>query len=189
MPAVPAVPAADDKDWTWVLDRPCPDCGFDAGALDRERISDVLRASAVRWRDVLDSGAGSGGPDLRRRPEPTVWSPLEYAAHCRDVYAIFADRLRLMLEQDDPQFANWDQDETALQKRYWESDPAVVSVELGTAADGAVAAFGTVHGLQWERTGRRSNGSVFTVETLGQYFVHDLVHHLSDIGRPVALDG
>jgi hypothetical protein len=23
----------DDKDWTWVLDRACPECGFDAGTV------------------------------------------------------------------------------------------------------------------------------------------------------------
>ena len=28
MPIVP-----DDKDWTWVLERPCPECGFDAATV------------------------------------------------------------------------------------------------------------------------------------------------------------
>ena len=32
MPIVP-----DDKDWTWVLERPCPECGFDASALQSPR--------------------------------------------------------------------------------------------------------------------------------------------------------
>ena len=35
---------------------------------------------------------------------------------------------------------------------------------------------------QWQRTGRRSNGSAFTVETLGRYHLHDVVHHLWDVG-------
>jgi hypothetical protein len=39
-----------------------------------------------------------------------------------------------------------------------------------------------VTGEQWARPGRRSNGSVFTIETLVQYFAHDLVHHAHDIG-------
>ena len=34
------------------------------------------------------------------------------------------------------------------------------------------------------RPGRRSNGSVFTVETLGRYFLHDVLHHLHDVGHP-----
>ena len=33
----------------------------------------------------------------------------------------------------------------------------------------------------WDRPGRRSNGSVFTVDTLGRYHLHDLVHHRWDV--------
>ncbi|MHB8274233.1 MAG: hypothetical protein ACYDC9_05635 [Dermatophilaceae bacterium] len=43
---------------------------------------------------------------------------------------------------------------------------------------------GTVAGRQVAarlRTGRRSNGSVFTIETLGQYILHDVAHHLHDV--------
>ena len=49
-------------------------------------------------------------------------------------------------------------------------------VDLATAA-----AFDEVPHDAWERTGRRSNGSFFTVRTLGQYFLHDVVHHLHDV--------
>ncbi|HEY5013683.1 MAG TPA: DinB family protein, partial [Acidimicrobiia bacterium] len=28
----------DTKDWTWVLERPCPECGFDASAFAREQV-------------------------------------------------------------------------------------------------------------------------------------------------------
>ena len=119
------------------------------------------------------------------RTAPTTWSVLEYGAHCRDVYLVFGERLHLMLTQDDPQFANWDQDATALQMRYWDSDPGDVAAELGPAAATAADGFDSVSGEQWARTGRRSNGSVFTVETLGQYLLHDLVHHLYDVGRPL----
>ena len=44
---------------------------------------------------------------------------------------------------------------------------------------------GALHDLtddQWDRTGRRSNGSVFTVRTLAAYFLHDVEHHLHDVG-------
>ena len=43
MPIVP-----DDKDWTWVLQRPCPECGFDASALAPEGVAPLLRADNVR---------------------------------------------------------------------------------------------------------------------------------------------
>ena len=175
----PQTPEPDGKDWTWVLDNPCPECGFDASRIETSSIGEVTRESAQQWREAL------AGTEVRRRPSPTRWSVLEYGAHCRDVYLVFGERLNLMLTQDDPQFANWDQDATALQKRYWESDPHEVAAELEVAATAAGDGFDSVTGEQWARTGRRSNGSVFTVETLGKYFLHDLVHHLHDVGQPL----
>jgi len=38
-----------------------------------------------------------------------------------------------------------------------------------------------VAGDQWARSGRRSDGASFTVETFARYFVHDPVHHLYDV--------
>jgi hypothetical protein len=174
--SVPAAPEPDDKDWTWVAEKACADCGFDPAGLRREDIARVLMAAGARWEAVLAGG------DVRTRPAPAVWSPLEYACHCRDVCDLFTERTRLMLDDDDPLFANWDQDVTALEKRYWEADPAVVSREITTAAGAAAEVFAGIRGAQWARTGRRSNGSVFTVESLGRYFVHDIVHHLHDVG-------
>ena len=42
--------------------------------------------------------------------------------------------------------------------------------------------FDGVTGGQWARTGVRSDGAHFTVESLARYLVHDLVHHLHDVG-------
>jgi hypothetical protein len=86
-----------------------------------------------------------------------------------------------MRSQVDPAFENWDQDATAVADAYDTQDPAVVSVELSESAEAAAASFDAVGNDEWERTGRRSNGSVFTIETLGRYFLHDLTHHLHDV--------
>ena len=100
----------------------------------------------------------------------------------RDVCDVFDGRLRAMLTEQDPLFANWDQDATALERQYWRQSPAQVADELAVAGARIGATIGGVTGEQWARPGRRSNGSVFTVETLVQYFAHDLVHHADDIG-------
>ena len=94
---------------------------------------------------------------------------------------LFDRRLGLMLDEDDPQFANWDQDETAVAERYHEQDPATVAVELQAAAEAVAASFAAVRPEQWDRRGRRSDGAVFTVESFGRYFIHDPIHHLDDV--------
>ena len=171
--AAPVPP--DTKDWTWVLERRCPDCGFDAASLPREEIGERLLAASA------ELGSALGGRTARQRPAPAIWSPLEYACHVRDVCRVFAQRLHRLLTEDDPAFANWDQDATALADDYQSQDPDVVSRQLRAESRTLAGAWQTVPADAWERTGRRSDGAVFTVERLGQYLVHDLVHHVCDV--------
>lgn len=168
---------ADTRDWTWVLDRRCPECGLDVRTIDREQVADVLRSNAMAWADLLDAE-----PDaLRARPRPDRWSTLEYACHVRDVFRIFDERLALMLEQEDPHFPNWDQDATAVEADYRHQDPQVVLRELLAAADQLADHFDEVAGERWERTGNRSDGARFSVESFARYFIHDPVHHIWDV--------
>ena len=165
----------DNKNWTWVLEKSCPECGFDASTFGPADVAALLRTNAAAWPAVL------GRSDVRERPDDTTWSPLEYAAHVRDVFRIYDYRLGLMQQQDDPLFPNWDQDETAVAERYNEQDPAVVSDELVAAAASLADGFDGV--IDWSRPGRRSDGVSFTIETFAKYFIHDPIHHLHDVGR------
>ena len=176
----PKAPEPDDKDWTWVIHQPCPDCGFDASAVERTAVPELTRRYAGAVAAALDR------PDAASRPAPAIWSPGEYGCHVRDVCVRFAHRLELMLTEDDPQFENWDQDVTALESRYWEQPPAVVAEQLRGASDAIADAFAAVRPDQWQRPGRRSNGSVFTVDTFARYFLHDLAHHAWDVGEGAA---
>ena len=174
-------PAPDTKDWTWVIHDRCPECGFDADELELVDVPDLTRDYA----ELLAEAARH--PDANVRPDPSTWSALEYACHVRDVCSIFVARLRRMLAEHDPVFPNWDQDETALADEYWAQRPGLVVGQLIAAADTIAAAFGDVHGAQWQRPGRRSNGSRFTVETFARYFLHDVAHHAWDVSaRPAA---
>jgi hypothetical protein len=166
----------DAKDWTWVLSRPCPECGLDTRSFDREAIAGMIRVNAAAWPDVLAPTDAA-----RRRPAPEKWSALEYGCHVRDVLRLYDQRLEMMLSQDGPRYPNWDQDATALADRYGEQDPAVVAAELGQAAEALATRFESVAGDQWLRTGIRSDGAHFTVETFGRYFIHDPIHHLYDV--------
>ncbi len=167
----------DTKDWTWVLERACPECGYDAAALDRGQVGAVVRDNAASWGPVL------AGPDARTRPDVQTWSPLEYGCHVRDVLRLYDERLHLMLDQDDPLYADWDQDATALADRYDEQDPTQVVDEIAYVAGEVATAFDGLAPEQWDRRGRRSDGACFTIESFSRYFVHDLVHHRHDV-RP-----
>jgi hypothetical protein len=167
----------DVKDWTWVLERPCPECGFDSSTLAKDRIGPLVRANAEAWDRVLDED-----PEvLRRRLRDDRWSPLEYACHVRDVFRLYDERLQLMLTRDHPTYPNWDQDRTAVDDRYGEQDPSGVASELVSAAGVLARRFDQLGGADWERRGSRSDGAEFTVDTFGRYMIHDPIHHLHDV--------
>ncbi|MBC7631497.1 DinB family protein [Aeromicrobium sp.] len=165
----------DTKDWTWVLHTPCAECGLTAGDVPPDEIGGRTLADLPRWQAVLSR------VEARERPTPTTWSPTEYACHVRDVFLEFDGRVRLMLEQDDPVFTNWDQDEAAIADDYASQLPSEVSSQLVAAGTAFVTTLDSVPADSWDRTGLRDNGAAFTVSTLAQYFLHDVVHHLHDV--------
>ena len=170
----------DTKDWTFVLEKPCRECGFDVRSFPRGEVGRMIRDNVELWRSELSN------PDVRRRPSDDVWSALEYGCHVRDVYRLYEQRLRMMLEEDDPAYPNWDQDATAIEQRYGEQDPSKVTEELADAGQALADLFDTVEGSRWERTGTRSDGARFTIETFARYLIHDPVHHIWDVRRGFA---
>jgi uncharacterized damage-inducible protein DinB len=165
----------DTKDWTWVLGRPCPECGFDATSVHPTDVAGHIRRDAADWLTRLARS------DVTDRPGPGVWSVLEYGCHVRDVHRIFEHRVRLMLDEDEPRFPNWDQDETALADDYASQQPDAVAADLVAAADTAADTYSTVPDGAWSRRGLRSNGSEFTVASIAVYHLHDIVHHGWDV--------
>lgn len=167
----------DDKNWTWVLEKVCPDCGFDASHVSRSAVGELLRQNIDQWPLLL---ARNGA---EHRPTDDQWSAVEYGCHVRDVFRLFDQRLQLMLNEDGPRFANWDQDVTAIEDRYDLQDAHVVNRELEVAGLAIATRFDAVADDQWQRTGTRSDGAVFTVESFALYFLHDPIHHIDDVLR------
>jgi hypothetical protein len=94
---------------------------------------------------------------------------------------VYAGRIARMLAEADPYYENWDQDATAVEDRYGEQDPAAVAVELAAAGEVIGQLFAGVAGAQWARTGKRSDGASFTVDSISRYYLHDIEHHIWDV--------
>ncbi len=173
-------PQPDHKDWTWVLTEPCPECGFDASTIERAELGPMIRSNAADWRSLL----GRGDLVTERPPSDdgrVIWSALEYGAHVRDVYVTFGDRLTTMLAKKNPTFRDWDQNQAAIDGRYGDEDPSRVAYQLAAAAGKVADIVDRIRGDRWERTGSRSDGRPFTVETLVVYLLHDVSHHVHDV--------
>ncbi len=165
----------DTKDWTWVITQRCPECGFDGSTVSHLDVGARIREDATQWPLRL------AAPGCTARPQPQVWSALEYGCHVRDVHRIFDERVRLMLDQDEPRFPNWDQDATAIADGYGAQDPTIVGADLVEAAHAVADTYEHVPADAWSRRGLRSNGSEFTISSIAVYHLHDVVHHAHDV--------
>lgn len=180
MPSSPPAPA-DTQDRTRVLGEPCPECGFDAAAADRATLGEEVRANAESFALALRA------PHPSTRRHARTWSTTEYACHVRDVHRVFLERVRRMLDQDEPLLADWDQDATALEQRYDQQDPAELATALVEAADAVATTYDGVPADAWGRRGLRDNGSELTIASIGRYHLHDVVHHLHDVAQAVTV--
>ena len=86
-----------------------------------------------------------------------------------------------MLAEDDPLFANWDQDATAIEDDYASQESDQVADELIASAEIIAASFEAVTDDELLRKGRRSDGAGFTVDSFARYFLHDPIHHVWDV--------
>lgn len=173
-------PKPDTKNWTWVLERTCDECGFSGAGMDPSSVAAQIRSNAAAWRAVLKNSKVAERPPSKGTDGP-IWSALEYGAHVRDVYEVYVDRVLRMMKKDNPEFPDWNQDATAIEKDYANEDPDKVSYALAVNAGKMADLFDKVR--DWNRPGVRTDGSAFTIGTIAVYLLHDPVHHLHDVER------
>lgn len=166
------------KSWTWVNERPCPECGFDASSTDARGVPDVLRASVAEWRRLLSADPAR----LVARPDPTTWSPLEYACHVRDVLDLLAYRFERVLAEEHPVFEDWHPNDRAIVGDYAaERDASAVMSAIADRADRVAVLAEGMTDDGWARRGTRADGVEFTNAWLSTYLTHDVVHHVHDV--------
>jgi len=162
----------------------CEECGFDDSDLSPADAVAALRKFPRRYRAPLTRLLpGEDGSVLRRRPEASTWSALEYAAHMRDVFGTYTARVRRTLDEDRPTFDDEPgPDEVAEARRYNEQDPAAVADELETSAELLASTLEAVPADGWDRVGVR-HGEERSVLLTARRAVHEGNHHLLDVGR------
>lgn len=161
----------------------CTECGFtydlgraaSAGDDIRERIA----AAATLLR--------SGGTDLRSRPGPGAWSPLEYGCHLRDVLLVQRERVLAGRRANRPECVPMGREERVEHDGYNEQDPADVARQLLDAATLFGNVLARLAAADWDRT------VVYTypearersLRWLAVHTVHEAQHHLLDMRRSV----
>lgn len=160
----------------------CDQCGFVYSELPLEQVASALHALAVQYRARLQ---GTTSDALRRRPAPEVWSPLEYAAHVRDVLGVQRGRVIAAQHEDRPVWPSMRPEALVAELRYNDQDPGEVASDLEAAARAFAETLEQLTAAGWTRTGVYTWPVVASRDVLwvGRHTVHELVHHLFDMAR------
>ena len=158
----------------------CEACGFDGARHDDASLVDALRALGPRWRTRI----ATSGRLLRVRPQPKVWSAIEYAAHSRDITALHAFGVEQALTVEEPSFPAIAADDLieSAAATYGEADPDEVVDALETEATRLAGLADDAGTNAWSR-GLTIGDSRSDVRWLLENALHDSLHHLDDVDR------
>jgi hypothetical protein len=159
----------------------CPECGLANDTISKADAAVAVRSFPRRFREELARASGDASL-VRRRPEPAVWSALEYTAHVRDMFDLMADTVRRMHSETDPEIAFPNPDDRAERERYNEQDPEVVLTGLATTAGRFASAIDDVGIDELDRSARFPWGRR-DILTMIRNGVHEGKHHLRDVER------
>lgn len=161
----------------------CDACRFDGGLYDSVTLLAAVRALGPSWRSLL---AGVDNADLRARPEPEVWSALEYAAHSRDITALHVFGVEQALTLDEPSLpAIADDLVDSAAVSYTEEDLDIVLDGLEHQALLLAQLADEAGSDRWAR-GLTIGGERIDVRRLLEHALHDSLHHVDDVERGLA---
>ncbi len=160
----------------------CPKCGFVYEDVAIDEIAPALAGLGATFRSALER---ADPVVARARPEPQVWSPLEYAGHVRDVLLAQRDRVVLARVEENPSFTRLYRDERVEMCGYDTFTLDEVLAQLEMAAALCAATFARLGPADWSR------GVVYSwpepaerdLAWLGRHTLHEGLHHLGDVRR------
>lgn len=162
----------------------CSECGFEASNVTTRNAVNVLHDLGGRYEAAL---AGDSTDTLRQRPQPQTWSALEYAAHMRDVIALWGGALHVTLTRDHPELPRPDSDladRTAAEGSYNAQDPSTVVKELTANAARMAKKAATIEGDAWNRAVRLGDVQMSALDIVRKV-AHEGHHHLLDVSRSI----
>lgn len=161
----------------------CAECGY-AYDTSRREIPTELRTLARQFRDLLHADPF----EIRKHSAPGVWSPLEYAAHYRDVLRAQLERIELAVNEDEPTFTSMRREERVTEEKYNEQDPAKVTFDIAAASDALATALERLSHATWEREGMYNypTKQLRSIEWIARNTIHEGLHHIQDIERQLS---
>src|SRR5437660_2656837 len=164
---------------------PACECGFHYEDVAAEDVAGRLPAIVDELCAAL---AGVPAALLRHRPEPAVWSPLEYCCHLRDVLITQRERVVRILVEDRPTVLPMHREERAGLLRYADEEPSRALAQLRAVAEMTAWSLASLDAGQWARicVYNWPEPATRDLAWVARHTLHEAVHHLDDVRRILA---
>ena len=173
----------------------CPECGLVYDSISPQDAVQALRSFPRRYREVIGPFVDDDEV-LRRRPNPSTWSALEYTAHVADILEAMTPQLVDIAQHDNPQVTDAiSPDSRAVERRYNEMEPSEVLDWLNRSATNAADTVANLNPDDFTRKATYPYGQRELIDVV-RNMVHEGSHHLRDvesvlravIGKPLPSD-
>ena len=146
--------------------------------MNRQQITAYLR----QVPDLIDEAVlGLSDDELRRQPSPEEWSTLEVCCHLRDAADFEGQRIRRLVEEDEPTLEPYDQEALARERNYEGDDPRRVRIALRAFWGGLAYQLEGLSAEAWARGGTHPAIGRVTVRTRAERQVRHARTHLEQI--------
>lgn len=162
----------------------CSECGFDYDAVRAADMAALIVGGVGEFAVIL-RGSGS---DLRARRSPTLWSPLEYGCHLRDVLLVQRERVLAARRVERPSFEPMGRDERVMHDGYAQQEPVAVADELMMASSLFANVLNRLRSGDWDRpvVYNYPQKAERTLRWVATHALHEVRHHLLDVRRQLA---
>jgi hypothetical protein len=155
----------------------CSECDFDQSATPPRDVAAALPPLSLAIGDGIRAIADS---ELRHRPAPTVWSPLEYLGHLRESMAFHRWLIEHALSEDNPLIPMVDPDESVAQSAYNVADFEDLIGQFDRRVQRLIDVLSSLDDGAADRT-LTLGGQQISVALVTRSAWHECHHHLGDI--------
>ena len=146
--------------------------------MSRQQIIDALRALPDQIEELVQ---GLSEDALGWRPSPGEWSIKEVCCHLRDSFEIDGERIRLLLSEDEPFLAAYDQEALARERDYQNESMPLVLTALRAFSGGLAYLLENLGEEEWQRTGQHEERGPISIAQYAQLLADHARQHLEQI--------
>jgi len=146
--------------------------------MTRQKIVDTLRALPGQIEALVRDLAEEA---LRQRPVPDQWSIKEICAHLRDSLEIDGERIRRMVEEDEPIIPAYDQEALAREHDYQNESMPLILTALRAFSGGNAYVLERLSEEQWQRGGRHEERGPIAVASYAEQQAEHVRAHVEQI--------